>query len=322
MVRIASVGVYDNTKVSVQEALNTTKKTFLKTALLDKVSTDPRISSKQIHPYQDPHEVAIRMAKEASEEALFGWDKDRSELTHLFFACSTYVLAPTLEIELISELSLPLNIHRTPILMGGCVAAPLAIRAAYDAAKSGGRSLVLCLDLVSPHMYPSREEDINTAIAQVIFSDGAAACIIDPEEGAITIEGFSSYTVPKTTEEMKLMFSGSTSSKLGLLYPVLSPKVHLLMAENVPRVVSQLLGEKEASAYLFHPGGKSILGELEKRYKSMKYSWEVLDRYGNMSSPSCLYVLYYAIKDGVVGYAPLVAFAQGVHIAGVLLHFD
>ncbi len=51
----------------------------------------------------------------------------------------------------------------------------------------------------------------------------------------------------------------------------------------------------DISHWCIHPGGKRILNSIEKSVditsKELKYSYDVLKNYGNMSSPTILFVL-------------------------------
>jgi predicted naringenin-chalcone synthase len=53
--------------------------------------------------------------------------------------------------------------------------------------------------------------------------------------------------------------------------------------------------EDEISHWCIHPGGKRILSAIERSAsissKDLGYSYEVLKEYGNMSSPTILFIL-------------------------------
>jgi alkylresorcinol/alkylpyrone synthase len=314
--RIASTGIYDGPKTNIDDCLATVQHTFSNKDLLDKGSKNPGIDTKQVHPHQEPFSLALTMCIEACEQALSSWNKPRQEITSMIFVTSTLLRAPTLEISLLSKLGLSADTHRIPLVLGGCAAAPIALRTASDIAQCGGKCLVVCMDIASPHIHRKCEEDICTAIASVIFSDGAAACIVDDEQSGAQILSSASYTAPNTEDKMQLRMS-SAEQGFGALYPVLDKQVHVLAAKNVPKVLQHLACQEQPTTYLFHTGGRTILEELEKTFAPIEFSKDVLRRYGNMSSPSCLYALHNARQAGIKGECPLIAFGQGVHVCGV-----
>ena len=56
------------------------------------------------------------------------------------------------------------------------------------------------------------------------------------------------------------------------------------------------------NGFLFHPGGRKLLETMEEvlglTRDQLRHSWEVLRRYGNMSSATALFVLEQAIQRG------------------------
>jgi alkylresorcinol/alkylpyrone synthase len=75
------------------------------------------------------------------------------------------------------------------------------------------------------------------------------------------------------------------------------------------------LSLSDFNGFLFHPGGRKLLETMEEvlglSRDQLKYSWEVLRRYGNMSSATVLFVLEQALKAGVRGPHLLAAFGPG-----------
>ncbi len=75
--------------------------------------------------------------------------------------------------------------------------------------------------------------------------------------------------------------------------------------------------------FLFHPGGRKLLETVEQALgltrMQLKHSWDVLRRYGNMSSATVLFVLEQAMQSGARGPHLLAAFGPGfsAHFAAV-----
>ena len=67
--------------------------------------------------------------------------------------------------------------------------------------------------------------------------------------------------------------------------------------------------------FLIHPGGSKVLetaqSVLDIEPDALRYSWDVLRDYGNMSSATALFVLNHAIASGARGRHLLAAFGPG-----------
>jgi len=67
--------------------------------------------------------------------------------------------------------------------------------------------------------------------------------------------------------------------------------------------------------FLLHPGGSKVLDTAEEALGlsrgQVRYSWDVLKRYGNMSSATALFVLKEALGDGARGRFLFAAFGPG-----------
>jgi alkylresorcinol/alkylpyrone synthase len=67
--------------------------------------------------------------------------------------------------------------------------------------------------------------------------------------------------------------------------------------------------------FLFHPGGRRLIETVQDvlglEHGHFEHSWEVLRRYGNMSSATALFVLERALAAGARGPHLLAAFGPG-----------
>ena len=67
--------------------------------------------------------------------------------------------------------------------------------------------------------------------------------------------------------------------------------------------------------FLFHPGGRKLIETIEQvlplERRQLRHSWDVLRRYGNMSSATALFVLESAMNSGARGPHLLAAFGPG-----------
>jgi alkylresorcinol/alkylpyrone synthase len=101
---------------------------------------------------------------------------------------------------------------------------------------------------------------------------------------------------------------------------VLSPELPSLMKEALAPALRDFLDRNgfllsDFNGFLFHPGGRKLLETMEEvlglSREQLRYSWDVLRRYGNMSSATALFVLEQALKAGARGPHLLAAFGPG-----------
>jgi predicted naringenin-chalcone synthase len=89
---------------------------------------------------------------------------------------------------------------------------------------------------------------------------------------------------------------------------ILDAKVPEFIGDEVNEIVSKA-GQKlnistdEIDNWAVHPGGKKILDVIRKQLKlnnaDLHHSYKVLDEYGNMSSPTILFVLNEIMNAGL-----------------------
>ncbi|MFA6930061.1 MAG: 3-oxoacyl-[acyl-carrier-protein] synthase III C-terminal domain-containing protein, partial [Lentisphaeria bacterium] len=169
-------------------------------------------------------------------------------------------------------------------------------------------------------------------VSNCIFGDGAAATVLDlvPDEkaaGFVSITDFASGLFPQYREELRYKNEG------GRLRNHLSKRVPSLGARTAKEVVTRLLEQyglsrKDIDHWAVHPGGTVVLSqvgkELELDSESLRHSYHIFENYGNMSSPSVLFVLQQLLKSeqpktGQKGM--LVAFGAGFSAFAALLEF-
>ena len=68
------------------------------------------------------------------------------------------------------------------------------------------------------------------------------------------------------------------------------------------------LQQKDITHWCIHPGGKKILEAIEKsmnlQHEELKYSYDVLNHFGNMSSATILFVLKKILDEVILSLSP------------------
>lgn len=218
------------------------------------------------------------------------------KITHLITVSCTGMSAPGLDLELLELLKLPPTTFRTSVNFMGCYAAIHAMKIgdAFCKEDKNANVLIVCTELCTLHF--QKENTVDNITSSMLFSDGAAAILISGSEkdDGLTIEHFYSTVVLKGKKDM----AWELSSKGFLM--TLSSYIADMIEENFDQLVRNSLKsagieKKEIGYWCIHPGGKKILASVKKSLDftngELEFSYDVLKNYGNMSSPTVLFVL-------------------------------
>ncbi|MEM6644491.1 MAG: type III polyketide synthase [Bacteroidota bacterium] len=239
---------------------------------------------------------AIQLARVAVTKAVENSSVEKENITHLITVSCTGMYAPGLDIQLIEELSLHTHIERTAINFMGCYAAFNALKAAKNiiSANSKARVLVVCVELCSIHL--QEKTDDENLLANAIFGDGAAAVILTGDRGKRSLELSHFYSDLALAGKQEMgWYIGDQGFEMRL-----SSKVPHVIKEGIGDLTSKLLKKvsltvDEIDFFAIHPGGKRILEVVEEKLGISKEqdapAREILQSYGNMSSPTILFVI-------------------------------
>ena len=223
---------------------------------------------------------------------------DIKQVTHLIVVCCTGMYAPGLDIDLVKKYDLSSSVHRTGINFMGCYAAFNAIKVAnaFCHQDQNAKVLVVCTELCSLHFQKKPTED--NLLANALFADGSAALLVEAQTNQnirLKPESFQSALMARTDEDMAW-----TIGNLGFEMK-LSTYVPSIIKSGIAELTGTLLKStsKEINDIRFfamHPGGKRILENIELELGIPKEknqdAYFVLRNYGNMSSPTILFVLH------------------------------
>ena len=224
------------------------------------------------------------------------------EITHLITVSCTGLSAPGLDLQLVEWMDLPKNIFRTSINFMGCYAAIHGLKMAHYICESerSAKVLVVCTELCTLHF--QREATMDNIASSLLFGDGSAAVLLvaddDPDQG-VYLSDFYAEVLPRGKKDMAWELSSS-----GFLM-TLSNYIPDLIEENFQELVSRVLTKNrlcmsDIQYWCIHPGGKKILEVIQKSLNltedSLCNSFSILEQYGNMSSPTILFVLEKIMK--------------------------
>lgn len=225
-----------------------------------------------------------------------------TDITHLITISCTGMYAPGLDIDLIKLLGLRTDVQRTCINFMGCYAAfnGLRMAASFCAADASAKVLIVCTELCSLH-FQSQNTDDNL-LANALFADGAAAMVVEatPRTGInLSLEKFHSDLAFEGEHDMAWHI-GDFGFEMQL-----SAYVPTIVNAGIRTLAETLLKDTNLSLntinyFAPHPGGLKILSAIEDALEISKqqhtHAYKVLQEYGNMSSPTVVFVLHELMK--------------------------
>ena len=297
--------------------------------LYDNTGIECRYNCQPVEWYLEPHsweertavfqKHALDLLADVSINAAAAGGVDLGAIDMLITNTITGLAIPSLDAKLVNRLKLKPTVERLPIFGFGCGGgiAGLARSTRLAQAAEGAHVLFLTVDLCSLCM---RVNDPSPAmfVSTALFGDGAAGVLLrnamNGAGGGPRILAIGEWCWPQTEH---IMGWDIKDDGFGV---VLSPELPALLRRALAPALCDFLDRhgfhlSDFNGFLFHPGGRKlietmqdVLGLAPERFE---HSWEVLRRYGNMSSATALFVLERAMKAGARGPHLLAAFGPG-----------
>jgi predicted naringenin-chalcone synthase len=264
---------------------------------------------------------ALPLGKQAVAGALDAAGLAPGDVGLFAVATCTGYATPGLDIRLASDLGMPAGLQRLLVGHMGCYAAIPGLAAVGDFVTARSRpAVLLCCELTSLHVQPA-VRDLDQVVAHALFSDAAAAVVVEPGAGrGRRLAGVVARTDPSTADHMTWDVT-DLGFRMGL-----SPRVPDVLSRHVGDVVAELLAGaglrvEDVAGWAVHPGGPRILDvvrdELGLVEEQLGASRRVLAEHGNCSSATVLLVLQeLADADGPV---VAMAFGPGLTLYAALL---
>jgi predicted naringenin-chalcone synthase len=273
------------------------------------------------------------LATTAARRALLEAGMNATDITHLVTVSCSGFHAPGFDVELLQAAGLSPTGARTHLGFMGCHGALNGLRVADAFLQADPRAAVLlcCVELCSLHHQYGWSPD--RIVSTALVADGAAAVVLTRNEPPLRegegtgqhgwqLLASGSVVLPETLDDMgwRIRDHGFEMT--------LSPRVPDLIQQHLRPWLSEWLGSRglrlnEIGSWAFHPGGPRILsaaGEaLDLRREQWATSEAILAEYGNMSSPTILFILQRLRREAATGPCVALAFGPGLTIEAALL---
>lgn len=244
---------------------------------------------------------ALPLSVKAIEKCIEG-HISKDMITHLITVSCTGMSAPGLDLGIMEAMGLPKDIFRTSVNFMGCYAAIHGLKLAKMICDStpSAQVVVVATELCTLHF--QKEFNTDNAASSLLFADGSSAVLISntlESSNSLTLEHFYSEVAFKGKNDM----SWSLHSQGFLM--TLSSYVPALIEEDIAELVghalSHRLTKEDVTHWCLHPGGRKIIDTIRKKLEltdeHVAFSRKILSEYGNMSSPTILFVLEEIMKD-------------------------
>ena len=254
------------------------------------------------HTFEDRNSLYNQWAEDLAADAILrclgNLDINPSSVDHLIFVSTSGFSTPSIDARLINRLGFDSHVSRTPIFGLGCAGGAAGLARSYQLARSYPNELVLLVAVeISSLTFQPGDFSKSNLVASALFSDGAGAVLVagsDRIQDGPEIIDVQSTIWPKTLELMGWKFS---SQGMEVIFSKSIPFVlRKLLRQNVKEFLDcNRISLSSIGHFSVHPGGAKILESISKSLNINENKLEdsriILERYGNMSSPTVLFIL-------------------------------
>lgn len=286
------------------------------------------------HNFQDMNAEYIRVSLEYSikaiEQCIESAQISKEVITDIIFISTTGLSTPSLDALIVNKMRLSQNINRIPIFGLGCAGGVAGFSKACILAKENPNAVVLlaAVELCSL-TFLRNDYSKSNFIGASLFADGISACIITGDAHTNTTKNKISFLGTQSKlyyDSLDVMGWEFLDKGFKVLF---SQDIPTIIANNINQDVSSFLKKNNLTLsdiknFIFHPGGKKVLSAYEEVLKVdgdfLKNTRETMNAYGNMSSPTVLYVFEKFFTEGFEnGYGLMVSMGPGFSSEMVLL---
>jgi polyketide synthase Type III len=218
--------------------------------------------------------------------------------------CTGYV-CPDVGSRLVAHMGFKNNVQRASIVGLGCAGAVPTLQRVTDFVRASPRqkALMLAVEICSACYYIDRT--LETVVGNAICADGAAAFLLSGTSDAHTlyptIIDFESFIDSERIEEVGLQHRN------GKLRIILGESIQHLAGPMIEKALQPLLQRhglfrSQVRFWVVHPGGRKVIDRVQKHLgiddSQLRFSRSVLRNYGNMSSPTVMFVLDEIVQSG------------------------
>ena len=230
--------------------------------------------------------------------------------------CTGYI-CPGLTSYMVEKMGFDRSIRTFDLVGSGCGGAVPNLMVGEGQVRAGGGKAVLCVSVEICSSTFQIGDDISLLLSNALFGDGAAAVVLWSRPEGLAIVGAASRHLTEEREAIRYVH------KNGELHNQLSTALPRIIRGTVEEVIRDVVDQQglspgDISHWAMHGGGDSVINAvgdgLGLSERQLEPTRSILKRYGNMSSPSALFVLQEVMESGVKPgeWVLLAAFGAGL----------
>jgi alkylresorcinol/alkylpyrone synthase len=262
-------------------------------------------------------EAATKLFEQATQDALLSASLTTSDIGQIVYVSTTGTMTPSLPSRMLEQMGFSRDVRTVPLFGYGCAGGVVGMSLAADLfrAQPDRPVLLVCLELCSM-AYDHVQMEKKDLVATALFADGCAVAIIGAGQGP-ELSAFAQHVWPDSIDMMGWDI-GDTGFDL-----VLARDIPAFVTRDFAPVADrflalQHLSKSDLAEPACHPGGGRVVDALAEYFASdLPSTRQVLRDFGNMSSPTVLFVLKSLLDRGILP-GPTLLTALGPGFTGAL----
>jgi len=270
------------------------------------------------HSFQEKNdkyiEIAVEYGKKVIQKAMQNDEYlnealSFEEIDAIIYVSTTGLSTPSIEARIMNHLPFRSTTKRIPIWGLGCAGGAAGLARAYEFCRAFKEAtvLVLCVELCSL-TFQHGDRSKSNLIGTSLFADGLAAVVVAGEDSPCLDR--AKKILPRMLHTQTTLMPNS-ESVMGWevrndgLFVVFDKSIPVIVESWFKEVASGFLQDQgltmsDLTHFVAHPGGRKVLEAYQSAFglhqELLIDSYNVLREYGNMSSPTVLFVLEKAMS--------------------------
>ena len=269
-------------------------------------------------------EKSVELAAEAVGKALEEAGAGVRDVGGIVVNTCTGYICPGISTYLIERLGLSRSIRAYDMVGSGCSGAIPNLQAAEAMLRAGEGEVVVSVSVEICSALFQMDNDLSLILSNALFGDGAAAAVLWGKPEGLELVASAGRYYPEQRDELRLVHkNGELHNRISLRLPGLVKRAAAEVVSDV--LASRNLRISDVAHWALHTGGEKIINAVRDEVgipeDLLPPTRKVLAEYGNMSSPTVLFVLKDILAMGIDrgDWCVLLAYGAGLSAHAYLL---